>query len=137
MSEKEKLLVTSNFFFSDSVSKSLVLQTRKKQDLFGKGFNASSRVNASCRSIEPGQCARTALAYRCRYFLLNICSILFFLHVKGPIYRLTQSVDLNEFYESILTRFASVQMMNALSPLLQVMALVYMCYLPLFFRNLP
>ena len=34
--EKEKLLVTSNFSFSNSVFKRLILQTRKNQGLFGK-----------------------------------------------------------------------------------------------------
>ena len=34
--EKEKLLVTSNFSFSHNVFKSLVLQIRKNQGLFGK-----------------------------------------------------------------------------------------------------
>ena len=37
--EKEKLLVTSNFSFSHFVFKRLVLQTRNKQGLFGKGLN--------------------------------------------------------------------------------------------------
>ena len=41
MWEKEKLLVTSNFSFSHSVFKRLVLQTRKNQGLFGKGLNES------------------------------------------------------------------------------------------------
>ena len=36
--EKEKLLVTSNFSFSHSVFKRLLLQTRKNQGLFGKGL---------------------------------------------------------------------------------------------------
>ena len=36
--EKKKLFVTSNFFFSHSVFKRLVLQTRKNQGLFGKGL---------------------------------------------------------------------------------------------------
>ena len=36
--EKEKLLVTSNFSFSDSVFNRLVLQTFKNQGLFGKGL---------------------------------------------------------------------------------------------------
>ena len=36
--EKEKLLVTSNFSFSHSVFKRLVLQTCKNQGLFGKGL---------------------------------------------------------------------------------------------------
>ena len=38
MWEKEKLLVTSNFSFSHSVFKRLVLETRKNQGLFGKGL---------------------------------------------------------------------------------------------------
>ena len=37
--EKEKLHVTSNFSFSHSFFKSLVLQTRKNKGLFGKGLN--------------------------------------------------------------------------------------------------
>ena len=37
--EKEKLLITSNFSFSHSVFKRLVLQTLKSQGLFGKGLN--------------------------------------------------------------------------------------------------
>ena len=36
--EKEKLLVMSNFSYSHSVFKRLVLQTRKNQGLFGKGL---------------------------------------------------------------------------------------------------
>ena len=36
---KEKLLVTSNFSFSRSVFKRLVLQTRKNQGSFGKGLS--------------------------------------------------------------------------------------------------
>ena len=40
--EKEKLLVTSNFSFSHSVFKRLVLQTRKNQGLFGKGLETET-----------------------------------------------------------------------------------------------
>ena len=36
--EKEKLLVTSNFSFSHSVCKRLVLQTRKTRACLGKGL---------------------------------------------------------------------------------------------------
>ena len=36
--EKEKLLVTSNFFFSHGVFKRLKLQKRKNKGLFGKGL---------------------------------------------------------------------------------------------------
>ena len=39
MWKKEKLLVMSNFSFSQSVFKRLVLQTRKNLGLFGKGLN--------------------------------------------------------------------------------------------------
>ena len=39
--EKEKLLVMSNFSFSHSVFKRLVLQTRKNQGLFGKGLSTA------------------------------------------------------------------------------------------------
>ena len=38
MLEKKKLLVTSNFSFSHSVFKRLVLETHKNQGLFGKGL---------------------------------------------------------------------------------------------------
>ena len=38
MWEKEKLLISSNFFFSHSVFKRLVMQTHKNQGLFGKGL---------------------------------------------------------------------------------------------------
>ena len=43
--EQEKLLVTSNFSFSRSVFKRLVLQTRKNQGLFGKGLILSQMTN--------------------------------------------------------------------------------------------
>ena len=42
--EKEKLLVSSNFSFSHSVFKKLVLLTRKNQGLFGKGLK-----NVECK----------------------------------------------------------------------------------------
>ena len=38
--EKEKLLITSNFSFSQRVFKRLVLQTSKNKDLFETGLNA-------------------------------------------------------------------------------------------------
>ena len=43
MWEKEKLLITSNFSFSYSVTERLVLQTRIKQGLFGKVLMAVLR----------------------------------------------------------------------------------------------
>ena len=50
MWEKEKLLVTSNFSFSHSVFKRLVLQTRKNQGLFGKGLN-NDLLLGECNTI--------------------------------------------------------------------------------------
>ena len=54
--EKEKLLVTSNFSFSHSVLKRLVLQTRKNQGLFGKGLKTYSRfyVETNGERFEEG-----------------------------------------------------------------------------------
>ena len=52
--DKEKLLITSNFPLSHSVFKSLVLQTRKKQGLFGKGLKDGFYLPVSKRLIlEP------------------------------------------------------------------------------------
>ena len=45
--EKVKLLVTSNFPFSQSVFKGLVLQTRKNKGLFGKGL----RRKVGCKHV--------------------------------------------------------------------------------------
>ena len=42
--EKEKLLVMSNFSFSQSVFKRLVLQTRKNQGFFGKGLHSAKSL---------------------------------------------------------------------------------------------
>ena len=42
--EKEKLLITSNFSFSRSVFKRLLLQTHKNQGLFGKGLNVDKMM---------------------------------------------------------------------------------------------
>ena len=43
--KKEQLLVKSNFFFSHSVFKRLVLQTYKSKGLFGKGLK--TKIDAS------------------------------------------------------------------------------------------
>ena len=44
MWEKEKLLIMSNFSFSNSVFKRLLLQTRKNQGLFGKGLTLDHTI---------------------------------------------------------------------------------------------
>ena len=49
--EKEKLLAMSNFSFSRSVFKRLVLQTRKNQGLFGKGLTASRLLFANALNL--------------------------------------------------------------------------------------
>ena len=43
-SEKEKLLISSNYSFSQGVFKRLVLQTRKNQGLFGKGLSVYHKI---------------------------------------------------------------------------------------------
>ena len=50
--EKEKLLITSNFSFSHSVFKRLVLQTRKNQGLFGKGLRF---INDNSKNDKQGK----------------------------------------------------------------------------------
>ena len=47
--EKEKMLVMSNFTFSHSVFKRLILQTRKNQGLFGIGLNYCFRNTFCCK----------------------------------------------------------------------------------------
>ena len=63
--EKEKLLFRSNFSFSDSVFKRLVLQTRWNLGLFGKGltlyhtilpFNSRERKSFSKHCGKRGRC---------------------------------------------------------------------------------
>ena len=46
--EKKKLLVASNFSFSRSVFKRLVLQICKNQGLFGKGLKVKVQKNIGC-----------------------------------------------------------------------------------------
>ena len=50
--EKKKLLVMSNFFFSHSVFKRLVLQTGKNQGLFGKGLNIAKMTISLFNRVE-------------------------------------------------------------------------------------
>ena len=54
--KKEKLLVTSNFSFSHSVFKRLVLQTRKNKGLFGKGltlYRIIATFNTTGELVKP------------------------------------------------------------------------------------
>ena len=71
--EKEKLLVTSNFSFSHSVFKRLVLQTRKNQGLFGKGlkdFDPRPVVNRWWLSEEKSRRGVTVPHRQRQYFFL-------------------------------------------------------------------
>ena len=67
MWEKEKLLVMSNFFLSHSVFKRLVLQTRKNQDLFGKGLKVFRPIylenTGSCRSNSLGPLSTSIILF--------------------------------------------------------------------------
>ena len=57
LQEKKKLLVMSNFSFSHSVFKRLVLQTCKNQDLFGKGlsFTTTLKVKTLEDTVQKGE----------------------------------------------------------------------------------
>ena len=50
--KKKKLLIMSNFFFSHSVFKIFVLQTRKNQGLFGKGLIHTCTMNIGVKGEE-------------------------------------------------------------------------------------
>ena len=52
LSEKEKLLVMSNFSFSHIVFKRLVLQTHKNNGLFGKGLRVQSDDQSVLSALE-------------------------------------------------------------------------------------
>ena len=62
--EKEKLLITSNFSFSHSVLKRLVLQTHKNQGLFGIGLKTNEQ-HCWVNSVESN-CTRNFL-HRCSF----------------------------------------------------------------------
>ena len=64
----EKLLVTSNFSFSHSVFKRLVLQTRKNQGLFGKGLNVSYQSPTSALYMYT-----QGKGIQCKIYLLFVC----------------------------------------------------------------
>ena len=66
--EKEKLLVTSNFFFFHSVFKRLVQQTRKNQGLFGKGLKCLHRF--SWNNYRPGKCMQTSFTIMRRKLII-------------------------------------------------------------------
>ena len=67
--EKEKLLVKSNFSFSHSVFKRLVLHTRKNQGLFGKGL-----MKMRCYDILSRQCSQLPVIILSSLILdINLC----------------------------------------------------------------
>ena len=85
--EKEKLLVMSNFSFSRSVFKGLVLQTRKNQGLFGKGLNhdktstfcsntAQLKMNNSIAHLSSGEKYFLIRKGKCTIRLHIICSLI-------------------------------------------------------------
>ena len=62
--EKEKLLVTSNFSFSHSVFKRLLLQTRKDQGLFWKGLTNDTKQDIMYLQKHYSNCLSTQLTKR-------------------------------------------------------------------------
>ena len=69
--EKEKLLVTSNFSFSHSVFKIVVLQTRKNQGLLGKGLNGKLDID---KTIEFSLKIWKTLLVKEKMLVTSICS---------------------------------------------------------------
>ena len=53
--EKEKLLVTSNFSFSHSVFKRLILQTCKNQGLFVKGLKQIKLLSLNALNLDKSE----------------------------------------------------------------------------------
>ena len=58
------MLVTSNFSFSHSVFKRLVMQKRKNQGLFGKGLKVPYKVSRSCKLWLPRKNVTKNVGYR-------------------------------------------------------------------------
>ena len=56
--EKGEIARSSNFFFSHSVFKRLVLQTRRNQGLFGNGLMRLQNVSSEVSTVGPGQTGR-------------------------------------------------------------------------------
>ena len=73
--KEEKLLIMSNFSFSDSVFKRLVRQTRKNQGLFGKGLSGErSRSPDTIPHGQRQQCISGGLSLVIRILLPSTCS---------------------------------------------------------------
>ena len=84
--KKEKLLLTSNFSFSHSVFKRLVLQTRKKIGLFGKGLTLNPLLHRySFQHINNRQLLKTL--WEKKKFLVT-SSFFFSNYVFSPIRKL-------------------------------------------------
>ena len=62
--EKEKLLIISNFSFSHSVLKRLVLQTYKHQGLFGKVLKYSRKNACKLITLSPDKIIRRIAIFR-------------------------------------------------------------------------
>ena len=99
MWEKEKLLVTSNFSFSYSVFKTLVLQTRKNQGLFGKGLILCYLILFS--TLFSCNAKTTSLIYAfLEFFLPVFCTIFFLSHWLLSQITIIKTMDRRERNES-------------------------------------
>ena len=108
--EKEKLLVTSNFSFSLSVFKRLVLQTCKNQGLFGKGFNCylqilwiwyRSKILSFGEELKISQCAKS-LQLSWYWKDVQILMLLFFYFSDGLVKKLNELERTATMYKGMI-----------------------------------
>ena len=89
--EKEKLLVTSNFPFSHSVFKRLLLQTRKKKGLFGKGL-----IPVCLHLVSVG----SYIVFKRKFSCLTLLRLIFFPHQSNCTFsypRINASINIKSF----------------------------------------
>ena len=84
--ERKKLLVTSNFYFSHSVFKSLELQTRKNMGLFGKGLKQIFRYAYSTIDIAEAKCITVCVNSSGRVPRVKVCLYIWALLQLAPIF---------------------------------------------------
>ena len=129
--EKEKLLIMSNFFFSHSVFKRLLLQTRKNQGLFGTGLK---RILRYCgRPSGQCHCAKTLTLYIISVTYLKLgqvfyyqkgntynkegnhksiyCTVMPLIHTEFSL-KVTHDLAIESLYPNVYSFYAHLRMLN-------------------------
>ena len=103
MWEKEKLLATSNFSFSHSVFKSVVLPTCKNNGLFGKWSNTNFRMQMSPGSLEMQQIKplQKVSIWVSQHGSRSLTLVVLFVGAFKPLCYITRHVCINEMTEKI------------------------------------